>query len=405
MVQSVKEVNTRGEDRMNALRHGQFIQKKRTLMLVSAGLGLPDTPELLESEQADLTPRANPIRQALSADVLDEAFLKQRVSGYRSRLYTHLPVQVAQIAEGFALRHKYEAIISWAEYLGIPLAGLFKLTNSRPVHVALFSWISKPKKARILRRVHSHIDRIILWSSVQRDYAIEKIGIPPSKISFVRYYVDQRFWRSMGSEDPDMICSSGREMRDYGTLIEALRGLDLPCHIAARFFPGKNDAWISHLNRLGSIPSNITIESKTPVELRQLYDRSRFVVIPLLPTDTDNGVTCILEAMSMGKAVICSRVRGQRDVIQEGKTGLFVPPKDPRALREAIEYLWRNPQLAEQMGRAARAQVEKYHTLDSWVEQVSTIIQEVIRERKGIVRDFVRRESASAFPLREAEEI
>ena len=80
----------------------------------------------------------------------------------------------------------------------------------------------------------------------------------------------------------------------------------------------------------------------------------------------------------MGKAVICSRVKGQADVIQEGRTGIFVPPNDPRALHEAIEFLWNNPTEAKRMGEEARRHIEKFHTLDGWVEIVKEIVEEAI---------------------------
>jgi len=358
----------------------------RTLTLVSAGSGLPDAAELRRREDADEMPRSSLFRDILNSDILDERFL-ENVPRIRSRLYARSPVPLAQVMEAFALRNRYDAVISWAEHLGLPLAGLFKATGSRPVHIALFSWISRPKKALLLKRVHSHIDRIILWSSVQRDYAINQIGIPPSKIAFTNWYVDQKFWRPMDSPGQDMICSVGREMRDYGTLIESLRDTDIPCHIAAKTYPGKDDNWIALLSRTDSIPQHVSVGPKNPVELRQLYARSRFVVIPILPTDTDNGVTCILEAMAMGKAVICSRVNGQRDVIQEGKTGIYVPPQDPRALREAIAHLWANPEMAARMGEEGRAYIRKHHTFDAWVSGVRNIVEDTVRSRRSALRN------------------
>jgi len=110
--------------------------------------------------------------------------------------------------------------------------------------------------------------------------------------------------------------------------------------------------------------AHITQGRLSLTELRDLYARSRFVVVPLLPSDTDNGVTVILEAMAMGKPVICSRTRGQVDVIQEGVTGLYVPVGDAVALRKAILTLWNDPQRAQEMGRNARAHIERYHTLE-----------------------------------------
>jgi hypothetical protein len=262
----------------------------RTLTLVSAGSGLPELRELQRREREDELPRSSLFRHVLNSDILDEHLL-QRTPGVRSLLYRSLPTGLAQIVEAYLRMGRYDAIISWAEHLGIPLAGLMKAVRIRPVHVALFSWISKPKKARLLKHVHAQIDRIILWSSVQRDFAIEKLAIPPQKIALMRYYVDQQFWRPFPEQGSDMICSAGREMRDYETLIESLRGSAIPCHIAARSYPGKVDAWMKYLQTLDHPPGNVTVGARSPRELRLLYARSRFVVIPILPTDTDNGVT------------------------------------------------------------------------------------------------------------------
>ena len=61
--------------------------------------------------------------------------------------------------------------------------------------------------------------------------------------------------------------------------------------------------------------------------------------MPLVDVDFDAGVTSITEAMAMGKAVIVTRTKGQVDVIHDGVEGLYVPPADPAALREAIVHL------------------------------------------------------------------
>ena len=98
-----------------------------------------------------------------------------------------------------------------------------------------------------------------------------------------------------------------------------------------------------------------------------MYGDSRFVVMPLLNVRYQAGVTAILEAMAMGRAIICSRTPGQTDVIVEGETGLYVPPGDPAALRAAIECLLAHPEEAERMGRAGRRRVEQAMSLDGYV--------------------------------------
>jgi len=135
-----------------------------------------------------------------------------------------------------------------------------------------------------------------------------------------------------------MICAVGAEMRDYTTFLEAIRGTHLRCHIATDHvrIPGRlrilNDRRVPIGDIRARADTYITAGRVSLTELRKLYARSRFVVVPLLPSDTDNGVTCILQAMAMGKPVICSRTRGQVDVIEEGVTGLYVPVGDAAAL-------------------------------------------------------------------------
>jgi glycosyltransferase involved in cell wall biosynthesis len=92
--------------------------------------------------------------------------------------------------------------------------------------------------------------------------------------------------------------------------------------------------------------------------------------VPLVPSDSDNGVTVILEAMAMGKPVVCSRTRGQVDVIEDGVTGIYVPVGNPMALREAMLSLWNEPQRAHAMGARARAYVEPHHTLERFALNV-----------------------------------
>jgi glycosyltransferase involved in cell wall biosynthesis len=351
----------------------------KTLTLVTASSTRPERSELLRMEAADLYPRATLYGDVLNSDILDTRFIQN--AGHRSHLYRVLPTAASQLLEAFLIKRRYDAIISWAEHLGLSFALLLKLTNSQVPHITIWSWISKRKKAEILRRVHSHIDRIILMSSVQYNFAVNDLGLPCTKVELLRWPVDQKFWRPMQVKD-DMICTAGREMRDYGTLIRAMKGLDIRCHIAAAIVPGKKDAWMEAVKDAGPNIPNVTVGKKSYGELRELYARSRFVVVPLLPTDTDNGTTTILEAMSMGKAVICSRVKGQSDVVEDGKTGIFVPPLDCEALRDAIKFLWAKPDIAERMGREGRRHIEEYHTLDNWVVSVKSIVEATIREKQ-----------------------
>ena len=349
----------------------------KSLTLVTAGLPEYD----LAKEEADKMPRISLYERTLGTDVLNESFLS-RTKPWRRWLYKRLPFTASQMIEAYLIRKKYDVVISWAERPALLFATILKLTGSKVPHVALMSWISKPKKAKVLKRVHTHITRLVLWSSIQQDFAINHLGIPPEKIRMITKFADERFFRPMERES-DMICSAGREMRDYPTLIEAMRGLDIKCHIAVRMRGKMYDTVKAAMNEK-SLPQNITIAGLPPDELRELYARSRFVVIPLLPTDTDNGLTVIMEAMAMGKAVICSRVKGQIDIMKDGVTGIFVPQGDPVALREAIEYLWEHREVADRMGQEGRRIIEQNHTIEGFVNMMSEIVAETAVEAEAL---------------------
>jgi len=349
----------------------------KALTLLTTGLLKLDK----EKELHDECPRASLYEETIDTEMFSEDSLK-RAPVWRRWAYRLMPPVLAEVLEAYALRKKYDVVISWSDPHSLLFAGLLKLTRRRFPTVALMFWISKPKKAALLRRVHSHIDTIVLWTSTHREFAINELGIPPEKIRFIPYYVDQKFWRPLPGPT-DMICSAGVEMRDYPTLLEAVKGLDIHCHIAAGNFRGKLFRTVSAIYEHGPLPENVTVEKLGPAELRKIYARSRFVVVPLLQSDSDNGLTTILEAMAMGKAVICSQIRGQRDVIQDGKTGIFVPQGDSKKLREAILDLWNNPEKAEALGREARRFVETHTTWDQFVRNIKTFAEELVDTRKG----------------------
>jgi glycosyltransferase involved in cell wall biosynthesis len=246
--------------------------------------------------------------------------------------------------------------------------------------------VEKPNIRLPLSAFKRQLHAVITWSSVQRRALIERIGFPSDRVYLIRHYVDQLFYSPREVEE-DMICAVGAEMRDYATFVEAIRGTGLRCHLASDHvrIPGRyrllNDRRVSLDAIVGGVGTQVSVGRKSLPELRGLYARSRFVVVPLFPSDTDNGVTVILEAMAMGKPVICSRTRGQVDVIQEGKTGLYVPVGDTAALRAAILSLWNEPERAQQMGRNARAYIEKYHTLEKFTADTRSAAEAALAGR------------------------
>lgn len=277
-----------------------------------------------------------------------------------------------RLAREIQRRHdEYDAVVTWGERLSLGMLVQQQFASVGKPHIAMMYQFEKPNIRLPLNAFKKNLHAVVTWSSVQRRALIDRLRFPAERVYLIRHYVDQVFYSPRQIEE-DMICAVGAEMRDYATLKEAVLGTGLRCHIAADSvrIPGRfrllNDRRVAIGDISARSDANITEGRMSLTELRNLYARSRFVVVPLLTSDTDNGVTVILEAMAMGKPVICSRTRGQVDVIQEGVTGLYVPVGDADALRSAILSLWNEPARAQEMGRNARAYVEKNHTLEKF---------------------------------------
>lgn len=73
----------------------------------------------------------------------------------------------------------------------------------------------------------------------------------------------------------------------------------------------------------------------------------------------------LCEAMASGCACVASDVAGARAQVEHGETGLLVPPRDPVALRDALDWLMGDGDLRRRLGQAARAHVEAEHSLEA----------------------------------------
>lgn len=95
-------------------------------------------------------------------------------------------------------------------------------------------------------------------------------------------------------------------------------------------------------------------------ELGAYYERAAIVVVP---SRREGYGVVAREAMAYGRAVVATSVGGLADAIEDGVTGLLVPPRDPAALRAALERLLADEVLCSRLGQVAR---ERARATLSW---------------------------------------
>lgn len=80
----------------------------------------------------------------------------------------------------------------------------------------------------------------------------------------------------------------------------------------------------------------------------------------------------VLEAMAMRKPVVATTTGGLPEIVQDGETGLLVPPGDPDALAKVVSLLLRDPAHRMALGEAGRVRVATHFTMDAIMSRLTS---------------------------------
>lgn len=276
----------------------------------------------------------------------------------------------------------YDLVVAWEGKNGFPYALLRSLLgrNQPPLIILAFN----------IRGVISHflglakfglrsVSRVVVFTPGEVEQYQQLLSLPPEKISYsphgwydpLRWYDPEKVNKSEAlARAGKFILSSGRSYRDYGTLARAVEGTEVSVKVSGRAF---NLAGID-------LPKNMEATGWLAEQefLDYLYESS-FYVVPLQSITFAGGDSSVLQAMSFGRAVVATRAPSTETYVEHDETGLLVEPGDVESMRQAILHLWRNPDEAKRMGKAARRRFEENHTIDKLAERVYEVALEVCR--------------------------
>ena len=102
--------------------------------------------------------------------------------------------------------------------------------------------------------------------------------------------------------------------------------------------------------------------------------------VVVLPSLSEGFPFVLLEALAMGCPVVASRVNGVPELIEDHKTGLLVPPRDPQALQAAIHEVLSDPTAASKMGAVGRTVVRERFTVHRMVADTTTIFDAAMQD-------------------------
>ncbi len=192
-----------------------------------------------------------------------------------------------------------------------------------------------------LRRV----DIFIVHSRREIAVYADMLGLPRERFVFIPFAEELADPGCSEDQDNPFVLAVGTAHRDYATLVEAVRPLGVPTVIVAG----------SHALEGIELPANVTVRSGLSLlECHRLCQQARVNVVPLDNDETASGQVTLRYAMLFGKPVIATDTIGTEDYIDNGVTGILVPPRDPVALRAAISNMWEAPAKYAAMGAAGR---------------------------------------------------
>jgi glycosyltransferase involved in cell wall biosynthesis len=93
-----------------------------------------------------------------------------------------------------------------------------------------------------------------------------------------------------------------------------------------------------------------------------------------LPSWREGMPRSIIEAMMMSLPVVATDIRGSREEVVNNETGLLVPLRNPKALAQAIEFLYKDREKTKKMGKAGRKRALKLYNEKNVIKKQLAII-------------------------------
>lgn len=344
---------------------------ERYIELLAAGLDRQKYEAVLVTAGA---PGLEPLRSALAAeDILCETtegkpFSSANGAGCFVRLLKRLRPDIVHINMPGPFDCHYGLTASLAR-----LAGTARIVTTD--HLPM---IGSFAKARLLRSLHlPHVSRFITVSEDNRSHLVSEHRVPASKIRVVYNGVRDPGAAGPAAVDPEapvemLIAGALEERKGHMVLLAAMEQLPgkfrlsiagdgllhgkIKEEIASRGFDGR----ISLLGRVDDMPG--------------LIARSDILVVPSFLEATPY---VILEAMAAGRPVVASAIFGIPEQVEDGVTGILVPPGDEASLAGALLRISGEPGLTGKMGEAGRKRYEDRFTLKKSVDETVSVYEEL----------------------------
>jgi glycosyltransferase involved in cell wall biosynthesis len=187
--------------------------------------------------------------------------------------------------------------------------------------------------------------------------------VDPVKVCFMPYYFTlPPAQLAAVCHDGGYVFAGGNSMRDYETLLSAVDGSGRQVIIATSKLDGRTD-----------LPGGVQADYVSEERYCELMRGAAVVVVALqLRDDRSAGQQTYLNAMALGKPVIVFDCFGVRDHVRNGETGWVIPPENPLALRQTLDYVLNpvNAAVVQEIAAHARDVVLREFNVGKFVDRL-----------------------------------
>jgi MMP alpha-(1->4)-mannosyltransferase len=235
--------------------------------------------------------------------------------------------------------------------------------------------------------VAPRLDRIVTVSEASRREIERCFGIPEKRIDVVYNGTDAALFRPIPGQpiETDLLFVGRTEDRKkgIGTLLRAMTLL--PERVTLKIVDGRipEDGLVPRLVRRHGLEKRVVLQRQW-FELEDLIAEYSTARIAVVPSFFEGFGFPASEAMACGLPVVANAAGALPEVVgTDGQAGRLVPPRDPRALADAIADLLSDPARLEELGRAARARVRSVFRWEDAAARLADVLEEARRAAHG----------------------
>jgi glycosyltransferase involved in cell wall biosynthesis len=302
--------------------------------------------------------------------------------------------QLARLA-AYLRREKIDVVHThdlWTNLMGVVaarMAGVPAIVSSRR-DLAHFDWYQGSKR-NWLRRIQNLSGVVLANATPIRDALISEDGFAPEKLRVIHNGVDTaKFQRGRrdrerlfpGTQNQKLVVLVGNmhtDVKGHPWLIDAAPAVLREFQETRFVFAGDGDsrpAFEEQVATLGLQGSFMFLGRRSDIP-----DVLASSDIAVLPSRAEGLPNAVLEYMAAGLPTIASRVGGNAELVEDGVTGLLVPPENSSAIAAALLRLLRDPDLSRKMAENGRKVAVENYSFERLIREVDALYTELLRRR------------------------